>query len=982
MVDAMIEPSESAVSPIDPAPPSPEPSAPSRSIRTPSLSASITLVLVVVAVGFVGWNLRPGLWLQDTTPTGGDMGAHVWSPAYLRDVLLPDLRLTGWSPDWYAGFPAFTFYMVIPSLLIVILNVGLTGGWSILASMTIAGVALWIRPRYAASTQRAVPLYSVAFLGWLLVVPVNYGVAMKLVIVLGMVALPVAAWSAGKLGGLAFPGPGVLAVMTLPFLFDRSYNIYGGNLMSTMAGEFAYSLGLAIAVVYIGVVTRGIETGRHRGIAAALLALAGLTHLFAAFFALVFTAALLIVSPRVRNLKWILLVGPLSFLLSAFWVLPFFWNRSLLNDMGWGKERRYVAALWNRSGSFGDQAFLVNDPPLQFFIVLAIVGAVICGIRRVRFGVALSIVALVFAGAFLLLPEGRLWNVRLLPFYYLSVYLMAGVGIAEIGRLFAGVVRGRGDRPRRDNRKTLVAAGPAIVATLVLIVALGLPLRSLPGGSRNAQGEYSWLGFTTMELNLGPSWAGHNFRGYESTAAWGEYSLMVATMDRVGDEYGCGRSLWEYGSELLGSYGTPMSPMLLPHWTDGCIGSMEGLYFEASATTPYHFLLQSELSAAPSRAQRDLPYSSLNATAGADHLRDLGVRYYMAFSEEAVRQGRAEVSLVEIATAGPWVVFQVEDSELVVGLDHLPIVYDGAGAGGEDWLIPTVAWWEADGAPLLAGDGPDSWPHTSLAELAATSPELAGVIEADPGRVAEMRELAAVLATLDRESIRPVTVSELETDHQSISFTVDQVGSPVLVRTSYFPNWEVSGGDGPYRVAPNLMVVVPTANEVELSYGRSAIEVIATVLTLVGLLGLWLVSKVRLGENDTALWDLAAPNPLPGREEVLDGIADGSFTDTDLEALSQRVSSEVRAGLLVFGAGVAAVLGAGVIYSVTQPTADDLLPALGVFMALSVGSCALLFWSVPRLVAAVRCDYFTIDPAEIMLQRATPADPRPPPQIE
>ena len=30
--------------------------------------------------------------------------------------------------------------------------------------------------------------------------------------------------------------------------------------------------------------------------------------------------------------------------------------------------------------------------------------------------------------------------------------------------------------------------------------------------------------------------------------------------------------------------------MLLPFWTDGCIGSMEGLYFEASGSTPYHFL--------------------------------------------------------------------------------------------------------------------------------------------------------------------------------------------------------------------------------------------------------------------------------------------------------------------------------------------------------------------------------------------------------
>ena len=36
--------------------------------------------------------------------------------------------------------------------------------------------------------------------------------------------------------------------------------------------------------------------------------------------------------------------------------------------------------------------------------------------------------------------------------------------------------------------------------------------------------------------------------------------------------------------------------MLLPYFTDGCIGSMEGLYFESSTTTPFHFLNQSELS--------------------------------------------------------------------------------------------------------------------------------------------------------------------------------------------------------------------------------------------------------------------------------------------------------------------------------------------------------------------------------------------------
>jgi acyl transferase domain-containing protein len=33
-----------------------------------------------------------------------------------------------------------------------------------------------------------------------------------------------------------------------------------------------------------------------------------------------------------------------------------------------------------------------------------------------------------------------------------------------------------------------------------------------------------------------------------------------------------------------------------------------------------------------------------------------------------------------------------------------------------------------------------------------------------------------------------------------VSFRVDEVGVPVLVRVSYFPNWSVDGAEGPFRV--------------------------------------------------------------------------------------------------------------------------------------------------------------------------------------
>ena len=85
-----------------------------------------TIVLGASLLVFI--SLNPPLLLTDSTATGGDMGAHVWGPRFLMDHLLPSLRVTGWTPDWYAGFPAYMYYMVVPSLFVVWLSFG-SGMW-------------------------------------------------------------------------------------------------------------------------------------------------------------------------------------------------------------------------------------------------------------------------------------------------------------------------------------------------------------------------------------------------------------------------------------------------------------------------------------------------------------------------------------------------------------------------------------------------------------------------------------------------------------------------------------------------------------------------------------------------------------------------------------------------------------------------------------------------------------------------------------
>src|SRR5205807_9130480 len=205
--------------------------------NVPSQASIVELVVVLGASVLIFLQLQPSLLFAHTTPAGGDMGAHVWQPAYLRDHLLPHGRLTGWTPDWYDGFPALVFYFPLPSLLIVIL-----GGF------------------------------------------LPYGVAFKLITVLGLVTLPLAVWVFGRLAALPRPGAACMAIATLPFIFDRSFTIYGGNIPSTLAGEFAFSISLSLAFVFLGVLLYGLRTGRYRWLAALLLALTGICQVFPNFF--------------------------------------------------------------------------------------------------------------------------------------------------------------------------------------------------------------------------------------------------------------------------------------------------------------------------------------------------------------------------------------------------------------------------------------------------------------------------------------------------------------------------------------------------------------------------------------------------------------------------------------------------------------------------------------------------------------------------
>ena len=161
----------------------------------------------------------------------------------------------------------------------------------------------------------------------------------------------------------------------------------------------------------------------------------------------------------------------------------------------------------------------------------------------------------------------------------------------------------------------------------------------------------------------------------------------------------------------------------------------------------------------------------------------------------------------------------------MTSLEYEPVVWNGIGNGQEDWLPHSAIFYNSgDHSVFPAASGPEQWARVSPGEQ-----------------------------NLPRKALPSVEVSNIGTSDDSISFSVDRTGCPVLVKTSYFPNWQASGADGPWRVAPNLMVVIPTSENVTLSYGQTPVDILAYTLTGAGVLIiallLWKPSAIPWGRN-------------------------------------------------------------------------------------------------------------------------------------
>lgn len=739
-----------------------------------------TAAILVSATALLMILMRIDRIFSSTTPTGGDNAVHVWTGDYLKRVLLPQGRLFGWSMDSYAGLPVLSSYFPVPT-------------WTIVAMSYV----------------------------------IPYGVAFKIISAIGVFGLPASVYRLGKKAALPWPEPLLLAAGVFPFLLARHFKILGGNIMSTMAGEFSFSISLCFTVLYMGSLIQLLRTQKGRTRTTLFLIAVGLCHIVPSILAIGFTLACTLCEMRrplwKRQIADVLRVGLTALAVAAFWIIPFGANLKYTNSMDYERNTRWFRTLIPILPNSSTLHTPADGVALaSVFFICALIAIAVGLRRRDRFIATMTITAILAGLEFALGPRGAMWNNRLLPAWFFCVYVLGASGAFYALRLITSLAKRARTRQkelfdgsgpiRTELAKPASLGAPALLAALIAFGAL------LPASLYKKQ-------------HLPFAWANGNYIGTEGRKAYPEYRSLIEVLKT----FECGRMFSEPGVKRYSDYGSSLAMTALPYWTKSCIQTIDGLYFEASQTTPFTYLTGKLMSPNAAGAQRRLPYPSFDMLVGVERLRALGVRYVLLHSEKSKEAARAIPELQFKVNTGPYTIYEITDHAIVVALDAEPVVVTTpAGKRVKSMANVAIAQWVRpnDFPPVVAETGPSSWTRAVLQQKPGPTPTDSVNKNRKPP---EPKRGDGLALPVTAQPVAPAVVSDVRIGQQGLSFRVDEPGKPILIRVSYYPNWEVSGAAGPYRVGPNFMVVVPNRRDVSMKFRYTTTETLSFAITLLGL---------------------------------------------------------------------------------------------------------------------------------------------------
>jgi 6-pyruvoyl-tetrahydropterin synthase related domain len=515
-------------------------------------NGALTVLALLAVWALLVSYFRPSLLLLDTMTAGGDTPSFHHPIEHLRDVLLPAGFPQGWDLGNFAGYAPYRSYFLPPSLLVIALS----------------GI-------------------------------VPFNVAFKLVTVTGIFLLPLATLLALRALGYAFPIPAVGSAASLLLLFNQGNSMWGANIPSTLAGEFSFSISFALAVLFLGLLYRGVESERHGAGLAVLLALTGLCHpvpfLTAAGSGLYF----LLDGPRFRrNLAYLARMYVTAALLMAFWLVPLLAGLPYATSIHWAWQFQ----------SWTD----VLPPILVAPALLALVDAIRLASHRVARGPGRYLLFSLFmsAAAFCVANRVGVPDIRFIPFAQLLLLLLA------LDLLSAFLPR---------------LPAPALPGLALVCATLGV--------------AQSCAGYI-------PDWVRWNYEGIEKKRGYGDLQKIVAALKGHLDDP---RVAYEH-SPSYDVFGSMRIFESLPRLAGRA--TLEGVLLQTAVTSPFVYYMQSLHSEQGTSVIPGYMYPETDPGRDTARLDLFDVRDFLAVSDKVKTAFDADPRWARTLTLDPYAIYR------------------------------------------------------------------------------------------------------------------------------------------------------------------------------------------------------------------------------------------------------------------------------------------------------------------------------------
>ena len=544
------------------------------------------VVGLVLISALLIWYL-PKEVLNDLPATGGDMGSHYWPLHTLvyEGIFKGDIRV--WNPGNLGGEPQLVHYFPFSFFCMALLA--------------------------------ALPF-------------VSLGMAFNLGTLGGLFGLPFAAYFCIRSIGFRFPAPLIAAAVTTMFLYNESFTMWGGNTLSTLAGQFAHGYALVVFLIAIGFLSKELREKRFPLWSTVFFSFVAWAHAYVELLVPMVLFSAWIFFPAEKYLSRFFhcaYSGIFSILLAAWYLYPMIDNNTWTTPMPmtWRSDKLFDEIVPKILWPAGILAALSVLLVVVFFFRWKLISSSL----RMWSNLVLFLLVpcLGSAALYFLFPKIGLVDVRAVPQSQLFICLMAALVVGLI----------------------LNYLGQLLSFILSLPLVIGC------------------LWWTSTHVRSFPSWATWNYSGWQSKEL---YPSVLKVSDILRGDYSDPRAVYEH-SPSNNAAGTERVFEMLPYFAGRA--TLESLYTQATILSPATYFLQAEISSQPSCPLDHVGCPKLNIEKARERLSLLAVGDLILTSKQAIEQAQASSFLERKGKAGPWEVFTTKEKpQYVEVIDKLPVV--------------------------------------------------------------------------------------------------------------------------------------------------------------------------------------------------------------------------------------------------------------------------------------------------------------------